>query len=61
VYDALLHGAVTEYFLGDAMGSVRQMKNAGGDVTFARIYNHYCVVSLTSGVGQNLTGQNLCF
>jgi YD repeat-containing protein len=29
----------TEYFLGDALGSVRQLTNASGSITYARVYD----------------------
>ena len=38
----------TQYFLGDVLGSVRQMADASGDVTFAQSYDPYGVVLGTS-------------
>ena len=38
-----------EYCLGDALGSVRQLTNQNGDITYARAYNPYRVVVETSG------------
>lgn len=43
----------TEYFLGDALGSVRQMTNAAGTITYARAYDPYGVVTSTSGSSQS--------
>jgi uncharacterized protein RhaS with RHS repeats len=39
----------TEYFLGDALGSVRQLTNADGAVTLAKSYDPYGVASPASG------------
>jgi RHS repeat-associated protein len=49
-------GTVTEYFLGDALGSVRQLTNAGGTITYAKVYDPYGVVSSTSGSSQSAYG-----
>ncbi len=35
------HGSVTEYYLADALGSVRQLANSGGEVVLARAYDPY--------------------
>ncbi|MCL4270730.1 MAG: hypothetical protein KJZ72_14345 [Anaerolineales bacterium] len=35
----------TEYFLGDALGSVRQMTDQAGTITFGRSYDPYGVVT----------------
>jgi RHS repeat-associated protein len=43
----------TEYFLGDALGSVRQMADASAEVTYARAYDPYGVVSSTFGSSQS--------
>jgi len=46
----------TEYFLGDALGSVRQLTDSTGAVTFARAYDPYGVVTASTGakMGQGL-------
>ena len=46
----------TEYFLGDALGSVRQMTSATGVVTYARAYDPYGVNASTSGSSQSAYG-----
>ncbi|MBI2330739.1 MAG: hypothetical protein HYU84_00915, partial [Chloroflexi bacterium] len=38
-----------EYFLADALGSVRQMTVSSGTVTFAQSYDPYGVVTASSG------------
>jgi|CXWL01.1.fsa_nt_gi RHS repeat-associated protein len=40
----------TEYFLGDALGSVRQMTDSTGEITFAQTYDPYGTVTSTSGL-----------
>lgn len=42
----------TEYFLGDALGSVRQLTDASGAITYARAYDPYGVVTQTLGSSQ---------
>jgi RHS repeat-associated protein len=42
-------GNASEYFLGDALGSVRQMTDNAGEVTFAKSYNPYGEVMSVSG------------
>ncbi|HEU0291242.1 MAG TPA: RHS repeat-associated core domain-containing protein [Anaerolineales bacterium] len=49
-------GTGTEYFLGDALGSVRQLTNASGAITYARTYDPYGVVASTSGSSQSAYG-----
>ena len=39
----------TEYFLGDALGSVRQLTDASGEVTLANAYEPYGVLAQTAG------------
>jgi hypothetical protein len=39
----------TEYFLTDALGSVRQLTDSDGVVTLARTYDPYGTVNTTSG------------
>jgi RHS repeat-associated protein len=46
----------TEYFLGDALGSVRQLTNASGSVTYARVYDPYGVVTTATGSSQSAYG-----
>jgi RHS repeat-associated protein len=45
-----------EYFLGDALGSVRQMTSPSGQVTYAKSYDPYGVVTQASGAGQSVYG-----
>ena len=45
-----------EYFLGDALGSVRQLMNASGAITYARAYDPYGVVTTTTGVSSTAYG-----
>ena len=42
----------TEYFLGDALGSVRQLTDAGGAITYSRAYDPFGVVTSTLGSSQ---------
>jgi hypothetical protein len=42
----------TEYFLGDALGSVIQLTASNSDVTLAKSYDPYNVVTSTSGISQ---------
>src|SRR5690606_19667732 len=42
--------------LGDALGSVRQMADASGEITFARGYDPYGVVTYTTGASQTEFG-----
>ena len=46
----------TEYFLGDALGSVRQLTDSSGAVTFAQGYAPYGTVATTSGNGATSYG-----
>jgi RHS repeat-associated protein len=46
----------TEYFLGDALGSVRQLTDAGGVVTYANTYDPYGVTTQTFGASQTSFG-----
>jgi RHS repeat-associated protein len=46
----------TEYFLGDALGSVRQLVNSGGSITYARAYDPYGVVTSTTGSSSTTYG-----
>jgi RHS repeat-associated protein len=49
-------GSTAEYFLGDALGSVRQLTDTAGEVTYAASYDPYGVVTQTGGVGQSAYG-----
>lgn len=52
----------TEYFLGDALGSVRQLTDDTGEITYARAYDPYGVVTSTLGDSQTsyaFTGEHL--
>ena len=46
---AQTNGSDTEYFLGDALGSVRQLTDAGGAVTLARNYDPFGSVTVSAG------------
>lgn len=46
----------TQYFLGDALGSVRQLTDSTGAVSLANIYDPYGVVSAKSGPGETSYG-----
>jgi len=46
----------TEYFLGDALGSVRQLTDASGEVTLANVYEPYGVLAQTAGSAQTSYG-----
>lgn len=41
----------TEYFLGDALGSVRQLSMTDGEISLAQSYDPYGNVTFTSGMG----------
>jgi RHS repeat-associated protein len=45
-----------EYFLTDALGSVRQVTSPSGQVTYAKSYDPYGVVTQASGTGQSVYG-----
>jgi hypothetical protein len=46
-------GTGTEYFQGDALGSVRQLTNSSGTLTYAKAYDPYGVVTSTAGSSQS--------
>ena len=46
----------TEYYLTDALGSVRQLTDSTGAVTFAQTYDPYGTVNTTSGAGSSSYG-----
>ncbi len=43
------HATGTQYFLGDALGSVRQIVNENGDVTLAKSYEPYGAILESAG------------
>jgi RHS repeat-associated protein len=49
-------GTGTEYFLGDALGSVRQMTQGSGALTYAKAYDPYGVATATTGSSQSAYG-----
>jgi RHS repeat-associated protein len=49
-------GTSAEYFLGDALGSVRQLTNQAGAVTYAKSYDPYGVVTQASGASVSAYG-----
>ncbi len=53
---AQIQGGTTEYFLNDALGSVRQMTDANAQITYARAYDPYGVVTSMSGSSQSAYG-----
>jgi YD repeat-containing protein len=42
---------ITDYFITDALGSVRQLTDAGGEITLAKSYAPYGEVTLSAGDG----------
>jgi RHS repeat-associated protein len=50
------YDTTAEYFLGDALGSVRQLTDAQGQITLAKAYNPYGEVSTSAGAGQTSYG-----
>jgi len=50
------NGAATEYFLGDALGSVRQMVDGAGQVTLVKSYEPYGSVVSSAGSGASAYG-----
>ncbi len=46
----------TEYFLGDALGSVRQLTASNGNIALAKNYDPYGVVTTTNGTSQTSFG-----
>ena len=49
-------GTTPEYFLGDALGSVRQLADQSGAITYARTYDPYGVVTQAGGASQSAYG-----
>jgi len=50
------NGFTTEYFLGDALGSVRQMTDVTGAITFTQAYDPYGAATVSDGTGQSAYG-----
>ena len=50
---AQVEGAAAEWFLGDALGSVQQVVDDGGEVVLARDYAPFGVVLSESGAGSS--------
>ena len=48
--------SATEYFLGDALRSVRQLTDANAEITYAGAYDPYGVVTTTVGAAQSAYG-----
>jgi RHS repeat-associated protein len=53
---AQTQSGITDYFLGDALGSVRQLTNISGATIYARAYDPYGVTAQTYGSSQTLYG-----
>ena len=53
---AQVNSSGTEYFLGDALGSVRQLTNASGVITNTKAYDPYGVVTSSSGSSSTVYG-----
>jgi len=53
---AQINGSNTDYFLGDALGSVRQMTDASPQINYARVYDPYGTTSQTYGASQTAYG-----
>jgi RHS repeat-associated protein/CSLREA domain-containing protein len=53
---AQIQGSGTDYFLGDALSSVRQMADAGGELTYKRSYDPYGAIGQGSGAGHTSYG-----
>ena len=50
------HGAAAEYFLGDALGSVRQLTDASGAVALTQSYDPYGNVISSTGTSTSIFG-----
>ncbi|MCC6298668.1 MAG: hypothetical protein IT314_05190 [Anaerolineales bacterium] len=48
--------AGTEYFLSDALNSVRQLTDASGDITLAKSYAPYGEATMSAGNGTSPFG-----
>lgn len=53
---AQVNGAKTNYFLGDALGSVRQLADGYGQVTLTRSYDPFGKLTQTLGIAQTNFG-----
>jgi hypothetical protein len=53
---AQTEGEDMEYFLGDALGSVRQLTDANGSITLLREYDPYGNVESSVGTGETMYG-----
>ncbi len=53
---AQVHGGQSDYFLGDALGSVRQLADDSAAITLAQSYEPYGVVNGSTGVGATIYG-----
>ena len=53
---AQMQGSTTNYFLGDALGSVRQLTNANGNVSLTKSYAAYGNLSQSVGSSQTIYG-----
>ena len=49
-------GSVSEYYLGDALGSVRQLVNDENEITLARVYEPYGNLAQANGTAQTNYG-----
>lgn len=47
---------MTDYFLGDALGSARQLTDSNGAVTLSNAYDPYGTVAQSAGAGQSRYG-----
>ncbi len=47
---------ITEYFLGDALGSVRQLTDLSGDITLSKSYTPFGEVIASTGTGESVYG-----
>ena len=50
------YDTTAEYFLGDALGSVRQLTDANGNLTLSKAYDPYGTVAQSAGAGQTSYG-----
>ena len=53
---AQIHGGGYDYFLGDALGSVRQLADASGAVTLTHAYEPYGSPAAVAGTGTSVYG-----
>ena len=50
------YDTTAEYFLGDALGSVRQLTDPNGNLTLSKAYDPYGTVAQSAGAGQSSDG-----